>query len=573
MPTLQQKKEIKQVYKIENFLIPITTMVFSKKTNSKEESEENSLDFHLNIINKIDKLLEEHEDKTLSTDSITEEQINNFSDDSYVEIRSPLNKRIIPPESKLEGKSGHIVPNIEITPEKFKTDLSENPVQIKENIHIEIIDIGDKSIRDVPTKKKSVIIKNGIHKFKHKINQKSEQKFKPQDITTKKVVVIDTKELSNKNQKKIWNKKLKKTNETEKKAKLFFITSKNQQKESKSIEPNSEGLYLPKNFGKKLKHFEEKEEVIQKRKKKEFTKKQKESEKLIKLKAKKTLLEAREKEKLARNAEKERKKNLVLEQKKERSKNIEINKQKAVIPKKSTSEVEKLTEWKSYDAEGEISPNGPLLKENIQEKKSLNIDQKKLFQKQLNEEKIAEKEKQEELKKLIREKKIKEKEEKKTKKLEAKKTLLEAREKEKLARNAEKERKKNLVLEQKKERAKEREAEKAKKIAIKKQKSRQKEKKPLILFKREKNKLQFENHKKHLKDEKNALDIKEQDKKEEQGEPKEKSEPTFLDEDIKKLLIITDDLLGKLPEEVIDEFSKSEDFELYSKIFSKYKIK
>jgi len=47
----------------------------------------------------------------------------------------------------------------------------------------------------------------------------------------------------------------------------------------------------------------------------------------------------------------------------------------------------------------------------------------------------------------------------------------------------------------------------------------------------------------------------------------------ILDEDIKKILIITDDLLGNLPEEIIDEFVKSEDFALYEKIINKYKIK
>jgi len=52
----------------------------------------------------------------------------------------------------------------------------------------------------------------------------------------------------------------------------------------------------------------------------------------------------------------------------------------------------------------------------------------------------------------------------------------------------------------------------------------------------------------------------------------EKENPLF-DEDIKKVLEITDNLLGKLPDEVIDEFIKSKDYELYEKIINKYKIK
>ena len=46
---------------------------------------------------------------------------------------------------------------------------------------------------------------------------------------------------------------------------------------------------------------------------------------------------------------------------------------------------------------------------------------------------------------------------------------------------------------------------------------------------------------------------------------------TFLDEDVIKVLLITDDLLGNLPEDVIEKFAQSEDFKLYEKVMSKYK--
>ena len=57
------------------------------------------------------------------------------------------------------------------------------------------------------------------------------------------------------------------------------------------------------------------------------------------------------------------------------------------------------------------------------------------------------------------------------------------------------------------------------------------------------------------------------------GKKEIKKEDFILDEDIKKILLITDNLLGNLPEEIIDEFVKSEDFALYEKIINKYKIK
>ncbi len=48
---------------------------------------------------------------------------------------------------------------------------------------------------------------------------------------------------------------------------------------------------------------------------------------------------------------------------------------------------------------------------------------------------------------------------------------------------------------------------------------------------------------------------------------------TLLDEDVKKLLVIVDDLLGELPDEVIKKFVESDDFLLYEKVMRKYNIK
>ena len=48
---------------------------------------------------------------------------------------------------------------------------------------------------------------------------------------------------------------------------------------------------------------------------------------------------------------------------------------------------------------------------------------------------------------------------------------------------------------------------------------------------------------------------------------------TLLDEDVRKLLAIVDDLLGELPDETIKKFAESEDFSLYEKIMKKYNIK
>lgn len=42
------------------------------------------------------------------------------------------------------------------------------------------------------------------------------------------------------------------------------------------------------------------------------------------------------------------------------------------------------------------------------------------------------------------------------------------------------------------------------------------------------------------------------------------------DEELRRVFALIDDLLGKLPDNVIEEFSKSKDFELYDRILKKY---
>jgi len=71
-------------------------------------------------------------------------------------------------------------------------------------------------------------------------------------------------------------------------------------------------------------------------------------------------------------------------------------------------------------------------------------------------------------------------------------------------------------------------------------------------------------HKKERREEPPALDefIKEE----------KRYEKSFLD-DVEKLLPILDELLEKLPDEVVDEFVQSEDFVLYEKVVSKFKRK
>jgi DNA repair exonuclease SbcCD ATPase subunit/RNA polymerase subunit RPABC4/transcription elongation factor Spt4 len=50
------------------------------------------------------------------------------------------------------------------------------------------------------------------------------------------------------------------------------------------------------------------------------------------------------------------------------------------------------------------------------------------------------------------------------------------------------------------------------------------------------------------------------------------SEASVVDEDLKRLLKVLDQMLGQLPEALIDKFSKSDEFALYERVLDKFKI-
>lgn len=99
----------------------------------------------------------------------------------------------------------------------------------------------------------------------------------------------------------------------------------------------------------------------------------------------------------------------------------------------------------------------------------------------------------------------------------------------------------------------------------------QRDKEQKILGIIEKYSLQEKEDKKKLQD---AIDeaYTLEDKKEELLKIKEdiKTEyPKLLDEDVKRVLRVTDDLLGQMPETVVDSFVHSPDFDLYKKVMKK----
>ena len=148
---------------------------------------------------------------------------------------------------------------------------------------------------------------------------------------------------------------------------------------------------------------------------------------------------------------------------------------------------------------------------------------------------------------------------------------LKAKEEIKIAKQKAKEKKKQDKLKQMEQRKLEKEKqkklkEKAKLKAIK-AKEREKQKKRELKEKTETKKtsiISFSTKKPKGKNIKKAIKT---------SEKKVKTKAELPEEDLIKAFEIIDDLLGKLPDETIEEFAQSDDFEIYEKVVGKYKKK
>jgi len=240
-------------------------------------------------------------------------------------------------------------------------------------------------------------------------------------------------------------------------------------------------------------------------------------------------------------------------------KDLENTKKELERKKKEIEEIEKLTKQKEAE-----------LKVKKEEKKKQEKIKLKKLKKQKKLEKIKQKEKEKEEKRLLAEKIKKEKLEAQLKLKEEKKLLAEQKKKEKI--KLEQQLKKQKLLEERKKKEK-LEAEQQ----LKKEKTEQEQKE------REKKK-ESEKQVQPPEPTKDYDDLIETVAKKEiatntklEEKPKIKTKvteiPEVIDEDVKKALIVIDNLLEKLPEETIDEFVNSKDFAVYEKVINKYKNK
>lgn len=211
---------------------------------------------------------------------------------------------------------------------------------------------------------------------------------------------------------------------------------------------------------------------------------------------------------------------------------------------------------------------------------------KKIETNKINEFSLVKKE-LEETKKEIEEKKKELELAEKRAKIEAEE--LKEKKKEKIERKKEEKKLKKLELKKAKIEAKERERKLREKTKIETKKEKLEAK---MALKEEKLKRKLESKKKKIgkpeKETESVLKVRKTDDKKKKeksksstkglhhfilGKKEVEKENPILDEDVRRVLRLTDNLLEKLPDEVIDEFVKSDDFALYEKVISKYKIK
>jgi chemotaxis protein histidine kinase CheA len=347
----QKGKKIKGRYTQPFILLPITTTLIVNKTSSKEP-EHKDLDFHLEMINKIDKLLANHQQEVLPGESFHTPPMNPPSPPTPIEPRPPLNKEFPHQEIAWEpnSESQNMIPTI---PEEFKTEISFNP----EFRFITSHEFTDTIAQTQPSSEDRVeiidcntLINDNTAFHKHIdippiINLKNERDTSPfkhilidEDHRNKKIEIIDTRTQKQKRYENVLSASAEQAEQIDKKAQLYFLNSKDStdKKQHKldveqttiSADLEEQSKELKKKLTeeeKKLKQLEHEYEKLEKMEKKktavtekeklpskkeqpqprsqrEIKKQQKEQKRLKRLQIRQTRIEERQRKKLEKQA-------------------------------------------------------------------------------------------------------------------------------------------------------------------------------------------------------------------------------------------------------------------------------
>ncbi len=251
--------------------LPVTGALVPKQTPS-DKSKENSIDFHLDIINKIDKLLAEHDLEHQSADIFHTPSITQTPPDVPIEPRPPLNKTLSHREIAWEPQIQQHQATVQTIPEEFKTELTINPefrfitkqelidtlsqMSPSKTDHIEIIDLH--SLTDENT-----TVQKNID-FMDIKNQTDEipSSFLINDVFNKqhhhkRIEIIDARTLKQKRFVDVFNASTKQTEQIDNKAKLYFLNKSSDDKKQKKLEV--EQAYIPDDFEERWKKLKEKQ--------------------------------------------------------------------------------------------------------------------------------------------------------------------------------------------------------------------------------------------------------------------------------------------------------------------------
>jgi hypothetical protein len=426
--------------------LSITGTILPKKHDSVESSEENTLSFHLEMIKKIDSIIEKHEHGVSAHDFEDHSPIVSRPPPTPIEPRSPLFKAPDHTEISLQQTSKPPQMSPPIQPEEFKTELSVTPefkfitsreftdtflnLRPRADDRIEILDLSSFMDGTILSNKLPGLTFTKLLK-KDQPTTLREKEPSPEQHYNKKIEVIDARTLTQKTYEDVFLAAIKQTEDIEKKSQIYYLDSQGY-KTQKRKKIDSKQSYIPVDFDERAKEIKEKQRL-------------------------------------------EREQQLQQEQKQlERE-------QKKSETKKTKHEEKKQEQSQEQREESKEKP-------------------------ELSKTEPSEKKQQKEQKRLER---------------------IEAR---------------NKRIEERKKRIEERKRQKEEKRALKEQLKQQR------LQQKGKNKKQ----------------------KPVRGKPALVS--MDLDEDVKKILLMTDSLLEELPEDVINKFVQSEDFELYERVMNKYKI-
>jgi hypothetical protein len=284
------------------------------------------MDFHVDIVKKIDTLLREHEKKIILEELVSAQQPTLFPEEPFIEMRTPLSKKTEASMFQLEKQPDASIYKQPTMPDEFKTefftihnpsfkfvstlDTTEDVLRIKkpEDNHVEIIDLGSIATEvDVIQKESTMLLHKNQIKREH-ADESSGSKKDSNLSQSKKIEAIETKKLGSEKCDSDTDKQ--QTEEESKKGKIYYVNSKNLQNEKKSEKYQKKHSYIPFDFEDRKQKIELKEQKelekqrIEEQKKNEKEQREREAEekRLKSLEEKKAKLEAKEKQKEEKKA-------------------------------------------------------------------------------------------------------------------------------------------------------------------------------------------------------------------------------------------------------------------------------